>query len=115
MMDNTWASPLGFRPLDHGVDFSVEAATKFFSGHSDILMGSITTNDPGHYAVLRDAQSTLGQQVSPDDCFLVLRGLETFPLRLAAQGDRKSVVAGKSVSVGVDPGGVGVIKKQSKN
>ncbi|CAM3924183.1 cystathionine beta-lyase [Bordetella tumulicola] len=87
MMDNTWASPLGFRPLDHGVDFSVEAATKFFSGHSDVLMGSVTTNDSEHYAVLREAQGTLGQQVSPDDCFLVLRGLETFPLRLAAQGE----------------------------
>ena len=85
MMDNTWASPLGFQPLAHGVDFSIEAATKFFSGHSDVLMGAISTNDPEHYAVLRDAQSTLGQQVSPDDCFLVLRGLETYALRLAAQ------------------------------
>lgn len=79
MMDNTWASPLGFRPLDHGVDFSIEAATKFFSGHSDVLMGSVATTDAAHYAVLREAQSTLGLQVSPDDCFLVLRGLETFP------------------------------------
>lgn len=87
MMDNTWASPLGFRPLDHGVDFSVEAATKFFSGHSDVLMGSIATNDADHYTILREAQSTLGQQVSPDDCFLVLRGLETFPLRLRTQGE----------------------------
>jgi cystathionine beta-lyase len=87
MMDNTWASPLGFRPLDHGVDFSVEAATKFFSGHSDVLMGSISVNDPNHYAVLRDAQSTLGQQVSPEDCYLVLRGLDTYGLRLAAQNE----------------------------
>lgn len=87
MMDNTWASPLGFRPLDHGVDFSIEAATKFFSGHSDVLMGSVATTDSAHYAVLREAQSTLGLQVSPDDCFLVLRGLETFPLRLQAQGE----------------------------
>ena len=93
MMDNTWASPLGFRPLDHGVDFSVEAATKFFSGHSDVLMGSITTNDAGHYAVLRDAQSTFGQQVSPDDCFLVLRGLETLALRLQAQGESTLQIA----------------------
>lgn len=85
MMDNTWASPLGFKPLAHGVDFSVEAATKFFSGHSDVLMGAISMNDPEHYAVLRDAQSTLGQQVSPDDCFLVLRGLETYPLRMKTQ------------------------------
>ncbi len=85
MMDNTWASPLGFQPLAHGVDFSVEAATKFFSGHSDVLMGSISMNDPEHYAVLRETQSILGQQVSPEDCFLVLRGLETLGLRVRAQ------------------------------
>jgi len=93
MMDNTWASPLGFRPLDHGVDFSIEAVTKFFSGHSDVLMGSIATKDAGHYAVLRDAQSTLGQQVSPEDCFLVLRGLETLALRLDAQGESTRRIA----------------------
>ena len=93
MMDNTWASPLGFRPLDHGVDFSVEAVTKFFSGHSDVLMGSIAVNDSDHYAILRDAQSTLGQQVSPDDCFLVLRGLETFPLRLQTQSEATYLLA----------------------
>jgi len=85
MMDNTWASPLGFQPLAHGVDFSVEAATKFFSGHSDVLMGSVSLNDAGHYAVLRETQSILGQQVSPEDCFLVLRGLETLDLRVRAQ------------------------------
>lgn len=85
MMDNTWASPLGFRPLEHGVDFSIEAATKFFGGHSDLLMGSISMNDHGHYEVLRETQSILGQQVSPEDCFLVLRGLETLKIRLAAQ------------------------------
>ncbi|MEI2417038.1 cystathionine beta-lyase [Orrella sp. JC864] len=93
MMDNTWASPLGFRPLAHGVDFSVEAATKFFSGHSDVLMGSVSTNDAEHYAVLRETQSILGQQVSPEDCFLVLRGLETFALRLAAQGQATLALA----------------------
>jgi cystathionine beta-lyase len=85
MMDNTWASPLGFRPLEHGVDFSVEAATKLFGGHSDLLMGSIAMNDRAHYEVLRETQSILGQQVSPDDCFLVLRGLETLKIRLDAQ------------------------------
>lgn len=93
MMDNTWASPLGFQPLAHGIDFSVEAATKFFGGHSDVLMGSISMNDVGHYAVLRETQSILGQQVSPDDCFLVLRGLETLALRLRAQSDATLRVA----------------------
>lgn len=85
MMDNTWASPLGFRPLQHGVDFSIEAATKFFGGHSDVLMGSISMNNFEHYEVLRETQSILGQQVSPEDCFLVLRGLETLKLRVEAQ------------------------------
>lgn len=85
MMDNTWASPLGFRPIEHGIDFSIEAATKFLGGHSDLLMGSISMNDHAHYEVLRETQSILGQQVSPDDCFLVLRGLETLKIRLAAQ------------------------------
>lgn len=85
MMDNTWASPLGFRPLEHGVDFSIEAATKLFGGHSDLLVGAISMNDHAHYEVLRETQSILGQQVSPDDCFLVLRGLETLKVRLDAQ------------------------------
>lgn len=85
MMDNTWASPLCFRPLEHGVDFSVEAATKFFGGHSDLLLGTISMNDHGYYDTLRETQSILGQQASPDDCFLVLRGLETLKIRLDAQ------------------------------
>ncbi|MHC6227381.1 cystathionine beta-lyase [Pseudomonas sp. X10] len=85
MMDNTWASPLNFRPLDHGVDFAIEAATKFLGGHSDVLMGSISLNDAEHYALLRETQSIFGQQVSPEDCFLVLRGLETLTIRLKEQ------------------------------
>ncbi|KAF1049824.1 cystathionine beta-lyase [Xylophilus sp.] len=93
MMDNTWASPLGFRPLEHGIDFSVEAATKFLGGHSDLLMGSISMNDFQHYEVLRETQSILGQQVSPDDCFLVLRGLETLKVRLAAQSTATLAIA----------------------
>ena len=93
MMDHPWASPLGFQPLAHGVNFSVEAATKFFGGHSDVLLGSISMNDADHYAVLRETQSILGQQVSPDDCFLVLRGLETLALRLRAQSDATLRVA----------------------
>ncbi|SEA66844.1 cystathionine beta-lyase [Paraburkholderia sartisoli] len=85
MMDNTWASPLGFKPLEHGVDFSIEAATKFFGGHSDLLVGSISMNNSDYYTVLRETQSILGQQTSPDDCFLVMRGLETLKVRYAAQ------------------------------
>lgn len=85
MMDNTWASPLAFRPLAYGVDFCIEAATKFFGGHSDLLVGCISVNDAGYYETLRETQSVLGQQTSPDDCFLVMRGLDTLKVRYAAQ------------------------------
>jgi cystathionine beta-lyase len=85
MMDNTWGSPLAFKPLEHGVDFSIEAATKFFGGHSDLLVGCISMNDAAYYAAVRETQSILGQQTSPDDCFLVMRGLETLKVRFAAQ------------------------------
>uniref|UniRef100_UPI0031456B39 trans-sulfuration enzyme family protein n=1 Tax=Trinickia soli TaxID=380675 RepID=UPI0031456B39 len=85
MMDNTWASPLGLKPLDLGVDFAIEAATKYIGGHSDLLLGAVSTRSYAHYASLRDAQDVLGQQASPDDCFLALRGLETFELRFSAQ------------------------------
>lgn len=84
-MDNTWASPLAFKPLEHGVDFCIEAATKFFGGHSDLLAGCISMNNADYYAVLRETQSILGQQTSPDDCFLVMRGLETLKVRFDAQ------------------------------
>jgi len=83
--DNTWATPLGFRPLSHGVDIVVEAASKQFGGHSDVLLGAITTSERSLYEKLRRAQSVIGLPVSPDDCFLVLRGLETLQVRVQAQ------------------------------
>lgn len=81
--DNTWASPLNFKPLAHGADIVVEALTKFFSGHSDVLMGSITLADADHARALRATLGRYGIGVSPDDCSLVLRGMETMPVRLA--------------------------------
>lgn len=93
LMDNTWATPLGFRPLDHGVDLSVEAASKMFGGHSDLLLGTVSTRERALYERLREAQSTLGQAVSPDDCFLLMRGLETLSLRFAAQARGALTVA----------------------
>jgi cystathionine beta-lyase len=81
-MDNTWATPLGFRPLDAGVDFSVQALTKYVGGHSDLLMGAVTTRDEARYKTLRETGELLGYSVSGDDCFLALRGLPTMQLRL---------------------------------
>lgn len=85
VLDNSWASPLGFKGVPAGVDIVVEAASKLFSGHSDLLLGTIATDDRRLYEAFRTTQSVLGQAVSADDCFLALRGLETFELRYAHQ------------------------------
>lgn len=92
-LDGTWATSLGLRPLALGVDLHVQACTKYMGGHSDVLMGAVTTHDRQLYARMRDMQSVLGQAVSADDCFLVLRGLQTLPLRLQRQVDSTLVLA----------------------
>jgi cystathionine beta-lyase len=84
--DNTWASPLLFKPLAHGVDFAVEALTKFAGGHSDVLLGSITVADLALRQKLRDVTGLLGISVSPDECQLAIRGLQTMAVRIAHVG-----------------------------
>ncbi len=81
--DNTWATPLLFRPLEHGVDVAVEACTKYITGHSDVMMGSATAA-AGTWPKLFRVGAGLGQTVSPDDAWLALRGLRTLELRLQA-------------------------------
>lgn len=80
--DNTWASPLFFRPLEHGADLVVEALSKHFCGHSDVLMGSVTVSDDDLGYRLKAAFGRMGIGVSPDDCVLVSRGIETLAVRL---------------------------------
>ncbi|MBP2562500.1 cystathionine beta-lyase/cystathionine gamma-synthase [Neorhizobium galegae] len=84
--DNTWATPLYFKPLAHGMDFSSMALTKYVGGHSDLLMGSIAVKDIGLHRRLKDTMRMIGIGVSPDDCALALRGMETMGLRLAHSG-----------------------------
>jgi cystathionine beta-lyase len=81
MIDNTWATPLYFKPLAHGVDISIQAATKYVGGHSDLLMGIAAATEE-HYPRLRRGMQDLGCYVSPDDCYLALRGLRTLSVRL---------------------------------
>lgn len=83
-VDNTWAAGVYFKPLSHGADVSVQALTKYVGGHSDLLLGSVTVNDQGLYRRLGDALFRLGMAVSPDDCYLALRGLQTLAVRLGA-------------------------------
>lgn len=84
--DNTWATPLLCKPILLGVDVVAEALTKYVGGHSDILLGSITFADFDLYALVRRQLANLGVGVSPDDCSLALRGLETMPIRLRHVG-----------------------------
>jgi cystathionine beta-lyase len=80
--DNTWASHLGFRPLDHGVDIAMQALSKHAGGHGDLVMGSLAVADETLFRRLKDSARVLGYGVSADDCALCERGLMTMPLRL---------------------------------
>ncbi|MBD9372411.1 cystathionine beta-lyase [Rhizobium sp. ARZ01] len=80
-MDNTWATPLYFKPLDNGVDISIHAATKYPAGHSDILMGTVSANAE-HWPQLWEGNFALGICGSPDDTYQLLRGLRTMGVRL---------------------------------
>ena len=92
VMDNTWATPLLFSPIAHGVDFSVQALTKYTGGHSDLMMGSVTTTAKW-WGRLKTKSYLLGYCVGPDDAFLALRGLRTLGLRLERQGASALAVA----------------------
>ena len=80
--DNTWATPLFHRSLDHGVDISIQAATKYIGGHSDIMSGTISANAKA-WPLIAEAIRLLGVCAGPDDVFLALRGLRTLAVRLA--------------------------------
>jgi len=81
MLDNTWATPLFFKPLDFGVDISIHAATKYPAGHSDVLLGTVSANERC-WEQLYETYLTLGTPAGPDDVYQVLRGLRTMGVRL---------------------------------
>ena len=86
MVDNTWAAGLLFRPLDYGVDLSVQALTKYVCGHSDVFLGSVATSSPAIAARLKGFVRDTGASISPDDAFQAVRGLKTMPMRLERHG-----------------------------
>jgi cystathionine beta-lyase len=91
--DNTWGAGLLYKPLQHGLDLSIQALTKYVGGHSDVFMGSAAACDPALVRKLNDGTLHLGWAVSPDDAYLMLRGLRTLPARLAQQGQSGLAVA----------------------
>jgi cystathionine beta-lyase len=81
VFDNTWATPIYFKPLEAGIDITLMAATKYVGGHSDVMLGTVSAND-AYWPKLLDTHGTLGLCVGPDDIYLGIRGLRTMAVRL---------------------------------
>ena len=81
ILDNTWATPLYFKPFAHGVDVSIQAATKYIVGHADAMLGAITATEEASRAVEK-AHEDLGLCPGPEDVYLGLRGLRSLGVRL---------------------------------
>ncbi len=81
-LDNTYAAGVLFDAFAHGVDVSMQALTKYVGGHSDLLLGTVSVRDEAHRRTIGETHRLLGLAVSPDDCSLALRGLQTLGLRL---------------------------------
>lgn len=93
MFDNSWASPLYFNPLDHGVDISIQAVTKYISGHSDILLGAVITKGEEITRTILQGWRHLGMSASPNECYLALRGLRTMEVRMKQHKESTLLVA----------------------
>lgn len=93
-IDNTWAGGVFFKPFDHGVDLSIQALTKYQVGHADVLAGAVLSRTPAQAKRVRATFKELGLGLSPDDAALILRGMRTMHLRMAAQDASARSIAG---------------------
>ncbi|MEN2991987.1 MAG: cystathionine gamma-synthase [Bacteroidia bacterium] len=93
VVDNTFATPYLQNPLEMGADIVVHSATKYLGGHSDVIMGAIALKDAQLYERLRFLQNAVGGVPGPMDCFLVLRGLKTLPLRMQKHCENAQKIA----------------------
>jgi cystathionine gamma-synthase len=92
-VDNTFATPLTQLPLSMGADVSMHSVTKFLSGHSDVVLGSLSTNDEALLKRLEEARRFNGSIPGPFEAWLALRGIRTFPIRFrAAESNAKELV-----------------------
>ena len=81
-IDNSWGTPLYFSPIDHGIDISILAATKYISGHADTMLGLVTVKNEKLFLKIKDTAVSLGDCPGPQECYLSLRGLRTLSARL---------------------------------
>ena len=94
LLDNTWSAGLFFKPFDHGVDVSVQAATKYVAGHSDAVIGSITAATEALFRRIKDTTMAFGDIAAPDTSYLALRGLRSMASRLRQQQEAGLRIAG---------------------
>ncbi|MDW6092825.1 cystathionine beta-lyase [Vibrio rhizosphaerae] len=92
ILDNTWGAGVNFSPFEHGVDISVQAATKYIVGHSDVMLGTAVANEKC-WAQLREQSYLMGQCVSPDDAYMGLRGIRTLDVRLKQHAENSLRIA----------------------
>ena len=92
VIDNTWSAGYFFKPFENGVDVSIQAATKYYVGHSDAMLGTVTTTN-GCYEAVRNAARILGYHAAPDDAYLGLRGIRTLAPRLKRHEQNALLVA----------------------
>jgi cystathionine beta-lyase len=92
LFDNTWATPFHFRALDHGVDLSVIAGTKYFVGHSDAMLGTVAARGDA-WPRLKEVHGSTGLHVGPDDVYLGLRGIRTLAIRLERHAQSAMIIA----------------------
>jgi cystathionine gamma-synthase len=93
-VDNTWGTPVLQRPIDLGADISMHSTTKYFGGHSDVLSGALIFRDSGElFQKINSLQMLGGAVPSPFDCWLIMRGIRTLPLRVNAQTATASALA----------------------
>jgi cysteine-S-conjugate beta-lyase len=93
MIDNTFLSPYFLRPLSHGIDISVHSGTKFLGGHSDLIAGAVITRTDEHAKAVRFVQNTCGAVLSPENSWLMLRGIKTLGARMKCQQATAQTVA----------------------
>jgi len=92
ILDNTWATSVNYPAIENGFNVSIQAATKYIGGHSDLMMGVITT-DETHWAAVRNSYIELGHSPGTEETMLALRGLRTLPCRLRQHGESALQVA----------------------
>ena len=83
LLDNTWAAGHFFKPFQHGVDISIQAATKYIAGHADVMIGLVTAKTQDDWRAVKTQSAIMGYCAGPDECYLTLRGLKTLDVRMA--------------------------------